>query len=328
MSINDLSGEVTAVVIGLNEEEHIGACLDAVMCCVGRGIRKIIYVDSGSTDNTLELARSKGVQVLEIENPFRSPGYARNMGLELVQTKYVFFLDGDMVLDVDFVAVALTHFTEDSIACVSGPIRERYPNKNIYHRGLCVDWTVKEEGTEVTPSGGGLFRVDHLRAVGGYNYEIPAGEEIDLKNRLVDINLKLIGISKEMAEHDLDMNSVRDLITRAKREGRLQGYALLHPEIRSISRYKRLAIKNDIMVLLFVIMLSTIAINNIWTSAGWIVLVGILAFIARFAREISASHDPYGRLINFGFLYFKKPFQVWAQIFYLLKYRKSSFLKG
>ncbi|MCK4951686.1 MAG: glycosyltransferase [Gammaproteobacteria bacterium] len=310
-------------MIGLNEEEQIGACLDAVKHCVGSAVGKIIYVDSGSADRSMEIARNKGVEVIEIENTFRSPGFARNIGLEHVKTEYVLFLDGDMILDSDFIVSARTYFTDETIACVSGPIRERYPHKNIYHRGLCVDWTVKEEGTQVTPSGGGLFRVDHLRMVGGYNYEIPAGEEIDLKNRLVDINLKLVGISKVMAEHDLDMNSVRDLIARAGREGRLQAYALLHPENSSIARYKRLAVKNDIMVLFFIIALVVIVINNMWTVGGWILLAAVLAFIARFSREIYESHDPYGRLINFGFLYFKKPFQVWAQIFYLLKHKKA-----
>ena len=85
------------VAIGRNEGERLRLCLESV---VGRG-HTIVYVDSGSSDGSVGLARSKGVEVVELDLalPFtaargRNEGFARleaiNPGVRFVQ-----FVDGD-----------------------------------------------------------------------------------------------------------------------------------------------------------------------------------------------------------------------------------------
>ena len=55
--------ELSIVVIGRNEGERLRHCLDAV---VGRSYF-VVYVDSGSTDGSAELARAKGAEVVELD---------------------------------------------------------------------------------------------------------------------------------------------------------------------------------------------------------------------------------------------------------------------
>ena len=56
----------TAVVLTLNEEENLPACLESL-----RGwLARMVVVDSGSTDRTREIARDQGALVLE--HPFES----------------------------------------------------------------------------------------------------------------------------------------------------------------------------------------------------------------------------------------------------------------
>jgi glycosyltransferase involved in cell wall biosynthesis len=50
--------KVSATIITLNEQEHIGAAIDSV-----RWADEIVVVDCGSTDETAEIARSKGARV-------------------------------------------------------------------------------------------------------------------------------------------------------------------------------------------------------------------------------------------------------------------------
>ncbi len=62
---------------------------------------KIIAVDDGSTDNSLEILTSWSNRLpltIEQTNHTGSPAQPRNRGIELADTKYVYFLDADDVL--------------------------------------------------------------------------------------------------------------------------------------------------------------------------------------------------------------------------------------
>ena len=88
---------IGVVAIGRNEGERLQRCLESLN---GLGLT-VVYVDSGSTDGSLALARSRGVEVVELDmsTPF-SAARARNAGFErLMQVdpavRFVQFLDGD-----------------------------------------------------------------------------------------------------------------------------------------------------------------------------------------------------------------------------------------
>ena len=89
--------EIGAVAIGRNEGERLGRCLSSL-----RGqVAELIYVDSGSTDGSRELARSLGAQVVELDlsTPFtaaraRNAGYRRLRELQ-PNLQFVQFVDGD-----------------------------------------------------------------------------------------------------------------------------------------------------------------------------------------------------------------------------------------
>ena len=79
---------VSATIITLNEAAHIGAAIDSV-----RWADEIVVVDSGSTDGTVDIARSKGATVV-----CRSwPGYVeqKNYAASLAANDWIFSLDAD-----------------------------------------------------------------------------------------------------------------------------------------------------------------------------------------------------------------------------------------
>src|SRR4051794_959052 len=91
------SQTVGIVVIGRNEGERLRRCLLSV---IGTG-RAVAYVDSGSSDGSVELAKRLGATVVELDmsRPFTA-ARARNAGFErLTQVApdlaYVQFVDGD-----------------------------------------------------------------------------------------------------------------------------------------------------------------------------------------------------------------------------------------
>lgn len=86
---------LTLSLIVKNEEELLPVCLKTVKDWVDR----IIIVDTGSTDNTIEIAKSFGAQVEYFQwvNDFSK---ARNYGLGFVKTPWCLWLDADdMVLN-------------------------------------------------------------------------------------------------------------------------------------------------------------------------------------------------------------------------------------
>lgn len=82
------SPSVSAVVLTLNEERHIGACLETLAWADAR-----IVFDSFSSDATVTLARQAGACV--IQHPFENYAQQRNAALTAVESEWVFFVDAD-----------------------------------------------------------------------------------------------------------------------------------------------------------------------------------------------------------------------------------------
>lgn len=89
--------DVTAMIISHDEELNIERTLAAL-----HGLRKIVLIDSGSSDRTLEIARRYGAEIHH--RPFDTFADQCNFGLQQIQTPYVLTLDADHVLAPDFVA--------------------------------------------------------------------------------------------------------------------------------------------------------------------------------------------------------------------------------
>ncbi len=79
---------VAAVVLTLNEQKHIAACLETLSWAD----RRVVF-DSFSTDRTIAIARGAGAVVHQ--HPFENYAQQRNAALTWVDTEWVFFVDAD-----------------------------------------------------------------------------------------------------------------------------------------------------------------------------------------------------------------------------------------
>src|SRR4051812_24450754 len=79
---------LSAIVIVKNEARNIAACLDALAFCDER-----VVVDSGSTDDTIALATSRGARVVVHE--WKGYGPQKNIALSLAQGDWVLSIDAD-----------------------------------------------------------------------------------------------------------------------------------------------------------------------------------------------------------------------------------------
>ncbi|MEL6902004.1 MAG: glycosyltransferase family A protein, partial [Cyanobacteria bacterium J06606_4] len=97
---NDGTATYGVVTIGRNEGARLIRCLETLKGLLPANV-PIVYVDSGSTDNSVYEAKNRGADVvmLDMTTPFTG-ARARNAGLaRLLRTypnlEYVQFIDGD-----------------------------------------------------------------------------------------------------------------------------------------------------------------------------------------------------------------------------------------
>jgi glycosyltransferase involved in cell wall biosynthesis len=98
---------LSVVIITHNEETNIGRTLASVQSLVSDGKGEIIVVDSGSTDRTVEIAKSLGAKTFVEE----WKGYAaqKNSSIDKATGDWILSLDADEEVDEDLRA-ALRHY--------------------------------------------------------------------------------------------------------------------------------------------------------------------------------------------------------------------------
>lgn len=212
---------ISAVIIGRNEGERLHKCIASV---IGK-VSHIVYVDSGSEDNSVSYAENLGVTVVELDmnKPFTA-ARGRNTGFEALMkinpdSQYVQFVDGDCELADGWIDEASDFLnSNNSNAIVCGRLRERYPDASIYNRLCHIEWNGK---TGEIDSCGGIFmiRSEVYRDVGGMNPLVIAGEEPEMCLRIRLKNWKISRISHDMGWHDANMKKFSQWWKRSVRSG-------------------------------------------------------------------------------------------------------------
>jgi GT2 family glycosyltransferase len=216
-------GEVGAVVIGRNEGERLAVCLHSLLRELPAA--RVAYVDSGSTDRSVELAAGLGVLVhpLDPSTPFsaaraRNEGFTRLLdrcpGVEFVQ-----FVDGDCELLAGWLPVGRNALAADpQVASVCGRTVERHRDATIYNRLCDIEFDVP--AGEVRSTGGiFLIRAKAFAAVGGMRPEVVAGEEPEMCFRLRQAGWRIRRLDAPMVLHDSAISRFAQWWTRAKRGG-------------------------------------------------------------------------------------------------------------
>ena len=213
---------VDAVVIGRNEGARLLACLDSLS---GQA-RRIVYVDSGSSDGSAAAAAARGALVvsLDLGRPFTA-ARARNAGLARLEAApggaaaLIQFIDGDCTLVpgwIDRAAAFLAQHPRAAVAC--GRRRESHPEASLYNRLCDHEWNTPV-GEARACGGDALIRRDALRAVGGFDATLIAGEEPDLCLRLRAAGWQVWRLDAEMTRHDARILRFGQWWRRSRRAG-------------------------------------------------------------------------------------------------------------
>lgn len=315
---------VGVVVIGRNEGERLERCLKSLesfnlLTC---------YVDSGSTDDSCDLARSVGVEVIPLSNtqPFTA-ARARNTGFNHLRTirpdlEFVQVLDGDTELQPEWLELALNELASNPrIAAVVGRRRERFPDASPYNQMCDMEWNTPI-GEADAFGGDVLFRASAWRDAGGYDTTLIAGEDPEFSFRLRAGGWKIHRIDAEMTLHDAAITSFGQWWKRSKRAGHAyaEGSAMhgsdghYTKEVRSIL-FWALAVPTGIVASALVGALVTP-----WALLGLGLLAGYPVLwwkVRRYRLSIGDEPKPSGTYARFVVL------GKFAELSGLLTYRKN-----
>jgi GT2 family glycosyltransferase len=280
MAATATSVSLAVVAIGRNEGDRLVQCLRSV---VGQAAL-VIYVDSGSTDGSVDKARASGAEVVELDlrQPFTA-ARARNAGWRACQTRvgieYVQFVDGDCEVVAGWLPLADRFLSEHTqVAAVCGRRRERFPERSVYNR-LCDDEWDTPVGATRACGGDVMVRISALDKTGGYRDELIAGEDTELCFRLRALGWQIWCLDAPMTLHDAAMTRFPQWWTRCRRAGyAFAEGAFLHgtsPEryfVRETRSARAWAVAIPLLIALAVALVGPVA------------LVGLVAYPLQIAR--------------------------------------------
>jgi glycosyltransferase involved in cell wall biosynthesis len=211
---------IGVVAIGRNEGSRLRLCLRSLAGCSA-----VVYVDSGSTDDSIAAARATGAEVVELDLsvPFTA-ARARNAGFQRLlelhpEVEFVQFLDGDCEVAPGWLQWAAADLDRrPGVAAVFGRTRERHPEQSVYNRLCEIEWD-SPPGEVKACGGNALMRVAAVAVVGGYNPGVIAAEDDEFCLRLRRAGWTIIRVDTDMATHDAAMTRAGQWWRRAVRCG-------------------------------------------------------------------------------------------------------------
>ncbi|CUH79412.1 glycosyltransferase [Tropicibacter naphthalenivorans] len=215
---------VDVVLIGRNEGTRLITALDAVQ---GQA-RQVVYVDSGSTDDSIAQAQARGAKVvnLDMSVPFTA-ARARNAGFDALDApEIVQFIDGDCALVPGWLETGQAFLNANpDVGMVTGWRSEIRPEDSLYNR-LC-DWEWHRPAGDILACGGDMMvRASLWRDVGGMNPTVIAAEDDEVCCRFRKAGWRLHRLPQAMTRHDAAMLTFGQWWARAERTG--HGFAQVH----------------------------------------------------------------------------------------------------
>ncbi len=180
---------VSVVVCAYNEERTIQECLASLAACDYPNL-DVIMCDDGSTDRTLEIARTFPFRILELDHGGLSR--ARNAGIEAATGEIVAFLDADAACDPQWPWYLALGYDNDEVVAAGGP-NWPFADAPLVERAVALspgsplEVLISDDRAEHVPGCNMSFRREAIRKVGCFDpIYTSAGDDVDVCWKLLD----------------------------------------------------------------------------------------------------------------------------------------------
>lgn len=195
---------VSVIITGLNVQNTVDECIQSLLNLdYPKEDYEIIYVDGGSTDNTLENISAYPIRIVKEQGG--SPASGRNAGIKKARGEIIAFTDADSIVDKNWLNKLLECYETSNVAGVGGVILP-YPEKKYLPRtiGFLLPTNFGSAGArnpaiystrrvvDHNPTNNASIRKSVLSEVGYFNEELKVAEDIELDLRIIKYGYKLV----------------------------------------------------------------------------------------------------------------------------------------
>lgn len=220
--------KLTVVIIGKNEEQFIAKSIQSALAGGAQldGL-EVIFVDSASTDRSVEIATQFPIRILQLRPDWplcvaagRYTGFLHSRG------EYILFLDGDAEIEKEWLLRAVG-FMDDNpqYGAIAGVLDEEYVTPQGEHVGGVQNVFGQDTSKEIVQckslGGIAMYRRQAMEQAGTVNPHLPTGEDDELCMRIRNRGYKLARIPGRMA---LKYTERRETLYEVLRRSRTKMY--------------------------------------------------------------------------------------------------------
>jgi glycosyltransferase involved in cell wall biosynthesis len=262
--------KLSVIIICKNEEEFINRCIESVILATDKiPSSEIILVDSASIDRTIEIAKKYPIKIIQLD-PFwpLSASAGRYIGCYFSRGKYVQFVDGDMLLNDQWLQECLK--TIEDIEGIAGIVG--IPSQEPYETYLAKQFTktftsfvnTTKEGRIKLAEGAIFFKKDILEKSGSWNPYLVAEEERELSRRIVNLGYVFYFLKKPSthhlgAKHNENSGILKKVKVYATGQGQLLRYSLNSNALRKYW----ISYSKSFLIITFLSILGVIALLSV-----------------------------------------------------------------
>lgn len=182
------------IIPAFNAEATLESCLKSALALIeDYPLLKILVVNNNSTDKTSLIAQQMGIRVLLC--PKQGRAAARNFGLKSTDSKFVAFVDSDMILPKNWPQSLYDVFTQEAIGAAQAIIipgpgnsfvdRYLFSFKKCTSKGHFIESEVQYADQPLIDTAACMYRRTALEKIGGFDESLPMQEDRDCAVRMV-----------------------------------------------------------------------------------------------------------------------------------------------
>lgn len=276
---------ISFIVIGKNEGWKLKLCFDSILNVVQKdeiNAYEVVYVDSRSSDDSIALAKTyPNIRVFLVTGECNA-GVGRNIGAKEALGNILFFIDGDMELQPNFLK---------NVLC-DNEKRLVYPFISGLHLDMLYDtsWKFRYSQLENHPpcdeiwmiTTGGLFMVErkYWEELGGIDTRLRANEDYDFGLRMSERGVKMCRKCQLLVKHHTTPYNLRSTyVTWAKYSA-----VVFRKHFTNMEYWKRLLIPAQYTAFTLLGCLASMIIGTIFCPSYWWSLVFVVYLLVLFRK--------------------------------------------
>ncbi len=278
--------KISIVIPTLNEEAHLPACLASIQRAnYPQQQVEVVVCDTGSTDQTKEIAKQHGARVVSSSTQPPSAAAGLAAGIAAASGDYLQYVAADSLLHPQWLTTAIGEFSKTEnhhVGVIGGATIEQHPLNSFFNYVLSLGLRAgaKKATAVLHNAGTGLIRQAVIAHGVNFDPKLPAEDEVDFGMLVRRSGFTFLKLPAPMILHDLglrnDLTSLRLMLTRYWRQG--IGRALLwrkHRGTPELGQYGHEVLPYRFFAYAPLAILATVIVAFLNLAAGGWMLAGI-----------------------------------------------------